>query len=122
MVSDNVKVTNSSLSSKKGLPKVYRYRPDLIIYNQISVSKNTYSFRIYNTGQINSKACTFALKVGTITKKATVKALSSGKYTTIKIKLPSKYVGKKYTKSIKIDNYNVNKENNKKNNVGKFKF
>jgi len=122
MVSDNVKVSNSSLSSKKGLPKIYRYRPDLAIDNQIGISRNTYSFKIHNIGHISSKACTFTLKVGKLTKKATVNALSPGKFTTVKITLPSKYVGKKYTKSMKVDVNNVNKENNKKNNVGKFKF
>ena len=122
MVSDNVKLTNSSLSSKKGLPTVYRYRPDLTIYNKINLSKNTYSIRIYNIGQISSKACTVVLKTSKISKKATVKALKPNGYTTIKIKLPSKYVGKKYSKNIQVDFYKVNKENNKKNNVGKFKF
>ncbi|MDR2967528.1 MAG: hypothetical protein LBU74_06230 [Methanobacteriaceae archaeon] len=122
MASDNVNVTNSTLSSKKGLAKIYRYRPDLVVYNQIGLKKNTYSFRVYNIGEVNSKACTFLLKTSTITKKANVKALKPGQYTTIKITLASKYVGKKYTKTMKVDSTNVNKENNKKNNVGKFKF
>ncbi|MCL2157628.1 MAG: hypothetical protein FWH54_06370 [Methanobrevibacter sp.] len=121
-VSDNVKVTNSTLSSKKNLTKIYRFRPDLYIYNQISLSKKTYSIRIYNIGDINSKACTFQFKAGKVTKKATVKALKPGKYTTVKITIPSKYLGKKYTKTMKVDIKKVNKENNKKNNVGKFKF
>lgn len=122
MVSDNVKITNSSLSSKKGLPNVYRYRPDLIIGNEISIAKRTYSFKVYNIGHIKSNACTFTLKVGKITKKATVKALNPSKFTTVKITISSKYLGKKYTKTIKVDANNVNKENNKKNNGGKFKF
>ncbi|MCL2116208.1 MAG: hypothetical protein FWH29_08305 [Methanobrevibacter sp.] len=122
MVTDNVAVSKSTLSSKKGLSKVYRFRPDLIIYNEVGFSKNTYSFRIYNIGEINSKACTFQLKTGTVTKTASVKALKPGRYTTVKITIPSKFVGRRYTKTMKVDTKNVNKEKNKKNNVGKFKF
>jgi len=122
MVSDNAIFTNCTLSSQKNLTKVYRYRPELFIFNQIVLTKNTYTFKINNTGELTSKECIFQLKTGTITKKATVKAIKSKKFVTIKITLPKKYIGNKYTKTIKVDINNVNKEHNKKNNVGKFKF
>jgi len=122
MVSDNVNVSKSKITSKKDLSKIYRYRPDLVIFNQIAVSKNTYTIKIYNIGEINSKKCTFQLSVGSITRKATVKALKPEKHTSIKITIPSKYVGSRFTKTMKVDVNNVNKENNKKNNAGKFKF
>jgi len=122
MISDNVKVTKSTLTSKKGMAKIFRYRPDLWIYNGINKKNNTYTFRVYNIGFLPSNVKTdLVLKTGTITKRAIINTLESGALTTINITLPKKYANNKYTKVLMIDYSKKVLESDEKNNVIKFK-
>lgn len=120
-VTDNVKVSNCILSSKKGLTKIYRCRPDLYL-DEVTKQGNTYYLKIYNYGELSSKPCYAAIKVGKNVYKKYTKSLKSEKHTTVKITLPAKYANSKYSKIAKIDFYNKIKENLKSNNVIKFKF
>ena len=122
MISDDVKINKCNLTSKKGLKKYYRCRPELTVYN-VKKSKNMYYITIENHGDTDSKPCYISIKTGKIFKKVKIRSLMSyDDYQTVKVKLPTKYTNKYYTKYIKIDYYNQNKENNKKNNYYKFKF
>ncbi len=128
-ISNDVKISNSSFSSKKGLSKIYRYTSDLTIesFDVIRFGK-TYEVKISNKGYSISAPCYVAIKAGNYIKKVKIGQLEpkhpyiKTKYkTTIKIKIPTKYLSKKYMKTIKVDYYNKNKENNKKNNIYKFR-
>jgi hypothetical protein len=119
-VSDEVKVSNCSITSGKKFPKIYRYRPDLQI-NNVKKSGNLYKIYFSNYGDIKSKPCTLVIKYeNKILKKVPIKSLDFEK--SININIPTKYSNAKYTKTVIIDYYNKNKENNKKNNRYKFKF
>lgn len=120
MTSPEVKITGSTLSSKKGLEKVYRYLPDLKIQN-VKKSGNSYYLTVYNNGLGPSKACYLGVKFGSSVKKVVVKGLYAGSYATVKVVLPSKYATNKYTKTAKIDYYNKVKESNEENNIKSFK-
>ncbi|MCL2156951.1 MAG: hypothetical protein FWH54_02895 [Methanobrevibacter sp.] len=122
----NIKVTKSTLVSMKGRPKLYTFLPDLSInIKNIKRTKNTYSIKVFNMDpkglQVGtSNPCYLGIKIGSYHKTVKVKALSYGQNTTVKISIPSKYVSKKYTKTVKVDYYNKVKEENKTNNVVKF--
>lgn len=124
-VSDNVKVSNCSLSSSKKYPNISRLRPDLSIYGVYKSGKR-YEISFYNPSYVDSKACHLVIKCeNKILKKISIKSIiaeTPAPLETIKIAIPSKYANKKYTKTAIIDYYNKNKENNKKNNEYKFKF
>ena len=132
-VSDEVKVSNCSIISEKKHPKIFRYRPDLII-DSVKKSGNNYKIQFHNKGPVDSKPCTLVIKYGNkILKKVPIKktqTLEHGqnnygrdvKVSIIKVVIPAKYANTKYTKTAIIDYYNVNKEYNKKNNQYKFKF
>ncbi len=124
MVSDSVKITKTSLTSGSKFAKVYRYRPELVFDNRISVSGSTYRFNVTNDGYYASKACHLGVKLsnGKVLKIVKVKAIGAGKSIFVKVKIPSKYANTKYTKYAKIDYYNKVKEFFEKNNVIKFKF
>jgi len=132
-VSDEVKVSNCSITSEKKHPKIYRYRSDLVI-DSVKKSGNNYKIQFHNKGPIDSKPCTLVIKYGNkILKKVSIKktlTLEQGqtqyrpdvKVSIIKVAIPAKYANNKYTKTVIIDYYNKNKEYNKKNNRYNFKF
>lgn len=124
----NVKVSGCSIKSKPGYQKIHRFLPDLSIgetyYKEKSYSKynikrsgSTYSITISNGGLATSNTCYLGIKIGNYVKTVKVKALNSGQSTTVKIKIPTKYISSKYTKTIKIDYYNKVKEVNETNNI-----
>lgn len=121
-VSDNVKVTSSSLSSRKDLEKIYRYRPDLCIVGDIVKNKTTYSFKVKNIGSLSAKSCYIGIKVDKFLQKIKINSTKSFEVIDIKIDLPKKYATKKYVKTIKLDYYNKIKEISKTNNIHKFKY
>ncbi|MDR2967450.1 MAG: hypothetical protein LBU74_05840 [Methanobacteriaceae archaeon] len=131
-ISDAVKITNSSLSSRKGLSKSVRYLPDLKV-SKAFISGRTCYITISNIGFSTSKPTRIGLKIGKVLIKAHVKSIkpfipqehspdSWTKHTTkVKITLPKKYTSGKYLKTVKVDYYNKIKETNKKNNILKFR-
>ncbi len=119
MLSQEVKCVKCSVSAKKGYPKLYRYLPDLSIKNVKRVG-TSYYLTISNSGLGSSKSCYLALKIGSSIKKTVVSGVNPGSYITVKVTLPSKYISKKYTKTVKIDYYNKIKEGNEKNNIKSF--
>ena len=121
-ISDNVKITKSSISSKKGFEKVYRYRPDLAIVGNINKSGNIYTIQLRNIGHIVSKSCYLGIKVDKAFKKILINPLKPLEHISINIELPNKYSNEKYTKTVKLDYFDKNKENNKENNIRKLKY
>ena len=123
MISDNVKIEKSKLSSKKGFKKILRCRPDLMV-NHVSKSKNTYDISLHNQGYGKSKPFNIIITTGTgkILKKVKIKSIMGDRYEFVKIKLPMKYANKYYTKYIQFDNYKQNKKDFKDNYFYEFKF
>jgi len=123
MISDDVNVVRSSLSSGKGFGKTYRYRPELVLNPQISARKNTYTFRVFNNGYFTSKMNHLGITVrGKLVAKASVKAIKAGKFATVKVKIPSKFANSRFIKTAKVDYHNKVKEFFKKDNTIRFKF
>jgi len=117
----NVKVSDSTLKSQRGTPKIYRFVPDLSISeNNIKRSGNTYSIKVSNSGLGSSNACHLGIKIGSYVKTVKVKALGYGQSTTVKVTLPSKYISKRYVKTVTVDYFNKVKEENKNNNAFQF--
>jgi len=123
-----IKVTSSTLVSMKGRPKHYVFLPDLSINKKdIKRTNNTYSIKVFNKDfnrlQLGtSNTCYLGIKIGNYVKTVKVKALDYGQNTTVKITIPTKYISKKYTKTIKVDYYNKVKEENKTNNIVRFTY
>ncbi len=121
------KITNCKIITTNGPNKIFRLKPDLKVTN-VSKSKNTYSITVNNIGLLTSKTCYLSFKTKNTYKIAKIKKIGvdwdvGGNIPDIiKIKIPKKYASKKYTKTIKLDIYNQNQEQNKKNNIYKFKF
>ncbi|KZX12376.1 autotransporter outer membrane beta-barrel domain-containing protein [Methanobrevibacter curvatus] len=104
MVSDQVTVKSSKLTAKKGYLKIFRYRPDLILYkNAITRSGNSYKFKVYNDGYLPSKATYLRIKYNGKYKNYKIKALNPKKSLSFKVTIPSKYANKKYTKYLILD-------------------
>jgi len=132
-ISDSVRITNSSLSSRKGFSKTIRYLPDLKIHEAF-MSRRTCHITVSNIGSSTSKPVKLGLRVGKILKIVPIKSIrpfipqehspnSLMKNTAkVKITLPKKYASEKYFKTVKVDYYNKIKETNKKNNVFRFKL
>jgi hypothetical protein len=119
----NIKVTSCSLKSKKGFASHYKFLPDLSINNKsIKRSGNTYSIKVTNNYYGFSNVCYLGIKVGNYVKTVKVKALAFSQSTTVKVTLPSKYISKSYTKTVKVDYYNKVKEETKNNNIFKFTY
>ncbi len=134
---DDLKIIKTSLTSKKGFPKIYRYKPDLVIskvypteYQTPYIPKQAYLPKqgmyyvtIANAGYKSSQSCYLSFKTMKIHKKFFVKPLKPNQETTIKIKFNSKYMSEymniKYPKIFKVDYYNKIKEEHKYNNVYK---
>ncbi|MCL2116770.1 MAG: hypothetical protein FWH29_11180 [Methanobrevibacter sp.] len=130
-ISDAVKITNSSLSSGKGLSKSIRYLPDLKV-NKAVISGRTCYIAISNIGNSTSKPTQVGLKIGKVLFKARVKSIRPfiiqghsdeswvKNNVTVKITLAKKYINSRL-KTVKVDYYNKIKEINKKNNIFKFR-
>lgn len=123
MVSDNVKVSSSSISSGKRFGKIYRYRPELVLSQPISVRGNTYTFRVFNNGYFASKKNHLGVSVrGKLVAKTPVRAIKAGKFTNVKVNIPSRFANSRFIKTAKVDYHNKVKEFFKKDNTVKFKF
>jgi len=124
-ITDTVKITNSSLSSRKGLSKVYKYLPDLKV-DKAFISGRIAYISISNIGYSTSKPCYVGIKIGKTLKKVPIKSINplipgnnQKNKINVEITLPKKLVNNKL-KTVKVDYYNKIKERNKKNNVFKF--
>jgi len=123
----NIKVSSSSLVSMKGRPKQYNFLPDLSINEKnIKRSGRTYSIKVFNDDperlQLGASGpCHLGIKIGRYVKTVKVKALAYGQSTKVKVTIPKKYISRNYIKTVKVDYYNKIKEENKKNNVVRFR-
>ena len=120
--SGGLKVSKSSIKSKKGQPSVYYFGPRMHILKVSSYTKSkVYTFKIYNKGESKSKTSKLTITSGKFKKTVNVKGIKAGKTTTVKVTLPAKYASKKTKKSAKVVFYNSagKKESSK---ILKFKF
>lgn len=121
-VSSGVKVSVSSIISKKGEPGVYYIGPRMHILKISSFTKSkVYTFRIFNKGESKSKASQLIITSGKFKKTVKVKGIKAGVITKVKVTLPPKYASSKTKKAAKVVFYNSagKKESSK---TLKFKF
>ncbi|MDR2967963.1 MAG: hypothetical protein LBU74_08475 [Methanobacteriaceae archaeon] len=98
-VSKDVKVSGSSIISKKGEPSVYYFGPRMDLLEVSSHTKSkTYTFKISNIGESKSKTSYLRISIGKFEKIVKVKGINAGENITVKTTLPAAYSTSKHKK------------------------
>lgn len=125
LTTNNVKIINSKLFSGNGIPKIYRYKPDLIV-NTAKFKGNTLNIDVRNTGYAASNNCSLSLEITSkelvsfMKKIIPVKSLNPKSTTMIEIIVPLEYTSDNYIKWIRVDCYDVIEEESEHFNLFRF--